>query len=117
MRLGIDKWIAGYYAYQARSQYKRHRYSLCLHYMHALSRWDDDFLSKPMFAGYMAICHYELKHWDNIITEVESALFLLRRHANENAEAEYLWQDLKKHLTDLRYVKSNNVPLKKAGGI
>ncbi|GAA6134392.1 hypothetical protein NBRC116188_11810 [Oceaniserpentilla sp. 4NH20-0058] len=117
MWLGLDKWFAGYYAYQARSHYKGHRYGLCLHYLNALSQWDEHFLNNPMYAGYMAICHYELKHWDNIITEVETALFLLRRHVDDNSDAQYLWQDLKNHLTDLRNVKPQNMPFKQVGGI
>jgi len=117
MWLGLDKWIAGYYAFQARSHYKRHRYTLCHRYLRLLSQWDEHFLSNPMYAGYMAICNYELKNWDNIITEVETALFLLRRHANESPDAQNLWQDLKNHLTDLRHVKSQSMPIRQAGGI
>ena len=117
MWLGIEKWIEAYYGFQARSHYKRHRYALCLHYLHSLSQWDEEFVDNPMYAGYMAICHYELKHWENIITEVETALFLLRRHVDESADAQSLWQDLKNHLTDLRHIKPQDMPFKQAGGL
>ena len=70
-----------------------------------------------MYAGYMAICHYQLKYWDNITSEVESALFLLRRYIDDDKEALILWQDLKSHLADLRYVNSSGTALKKAGGL
>ncbi|MFY0640190.1 MAG: hypothetical protein JXR16_04020 [Bermanella sp.] len=117
MWLSVEKWIARYHAYQARSHYKRQRYALCLHYLHTLMNWDRQFLNNPMYAGYMAICHYQLKHWDNITEEVETALFLLRRHVDDNKDALILWQDLKSHLADLRYVQPNNLGLKKAGGL
>lgn len=117
MLFTVEKWIARYYAYQARSHYKRQRYALCLHYLNALSRWDTQFLNNPMYAGYMAICHYQLKHWDSITEEVESALFLLRRHIDDSKDALLLWEDLKSHLADLRYVQPKNVTLQKAGGI
>jgi hypothetical protein len=70
-----------------------------------------------MYAGYRAICHYQLKHWDNITEEVESALFLLRRYTDDDKEALILWQDLKSHLADLRYVQPNNLSLKKASSL
>ncbi len=117
MWLAVEKWIARFYAYQARSHYKRQRYALCLHYLKSLSNWDTHFLNNPMYAGYQAICHYQLKHWDNITEEVETALFLLRRHIDDSKDALVLWQDLKSHLADLRYVQPKSHSLKKAGGI
>jgi len=48
---------------------------------------------------------------------VETALFLLRRHIDDNKDALILWQDLKSHLADLRYVQPNNLGLKKAGAL
>lgn len=117
MWLLVEKWIARYHAYQARSHYKQQRYALCLYYLQALSNWDHQFQNNPMYAGYMAICHYQLKHWDNITEEVERALFLLRRYTNTDKEALLLWQDLKSHLADLRYAQTSQPKIQKAGGL
>lgn len=110
----VKQWVAKYYAYQARQHYKRQRFGLCLHYLSNLDHWDDRYLKQPIFAGYLAMCHYQLKHWDNLTQEVERALFLLRRHINHSKEALVLWQELKSHLADLRYIDHSIQPTKKA---
>lgn len=113
----IQKWIARYYAYKAKSHFKRKRFALCLHYLQGLEFWDIDYQNKPIYAGYLAMCHYELKYWDCLTEEVERALFLLRRHTQNDKEALALWRDLKSHLADLRYIDQNSTKVKHASGL
>lgn len=112
----LQKWMARYHARQARIHFKRHRYALCLHYLNNMDYWDCESMEKPLYAGYLAMCHYQLKYWDHLTEEVERALFLLRRHIKTNREALVLWQELKSHLADLRYIDQSNSLYKKASG-
>ena len=114
MWFAVKKWVGKYYAYQARQHYKRQRFGLCLYYLDHLDQWDDRYLKQPMFVGYQAMCHYQLKHWDHLTQEIERALFMLRRHINHSKEALVLWQELKSHLADLRYIDQPNHQPKQA---
>lgn len=113
----LRNWIARYYAYQARQHYKRQRYGLCLHYLNGLKKIQPSFLTRPMMAGYLAMCHFQLKQWDHLTSEVERALFLLRRHIQSNPEALLLWQELKSHLADLQYLDGNHHGVKRTGSV
>jgi len=113
----VQQWIARYHAYQARQHFKRQRYALALHYLTNLQRWDEDCAKQPVYAGYLAMCHFQLKYWDNLAEEVERALFLLRRHIKTDKEALLIWQELKSHLADLRYIDHSNSGFKKASGL
>lgn len=117
MFLRIQNWIARYYAYQAKKNFKQHRYALCLHHLQNLEYWDAHFSQNPIYAGYLAMCHYQLKYWDSLTEEVERALFLLRRHTQSDKEALLLWQELKSHLADLRYINNGNAKVKRASGL
>lgn len=116
MWLKISQWIARYHAYQARSHFKRQRYALALHYLQNLNSWDEEYAQRPVYAGYLAMCHYQLKYWENLAEEVERALFLLRRHIKTDKEALLIWQELKSHLADLRYIDHSGSGLKRASG-
>lgn len=113
----VKQLIARYNAHKARVNFRRQRYGLCLHYLEHLRYWDERYLEQPTFAGYLALCHYQLKHWDNLTEEVERALFLLRRHTKTSTEALILWQELKSHLVDLRYIDQRPTALKKIHNI
>jgi hypothetical protein len=63
------------------------------------------------------MCHYQLKYWDSLTAEVERALFLLRRHTQNDKEALMLWQELKSHLADLRYIDQSKDNIKHASGL
>jgi hypothetical protein len=112
----IKQWIARYHAHQARYHFKRHRYALALHYLQSLEKWDSEQAKQPVFVGYLAMCHYQLKYWENLAEEVERALFVLRRHIKTDKEALLIWQDLKSHLADLRYIDNSNSGYKQASG-
>ena len=113
----LQEWIAQYYAYKAKAHFKRQRYALCLHYLQNLEYWDAHYSDKPIYAGYLAMCHYQLKYWDSLTEEVERALFLLRRHTQNDKEALLLWQELKSHLADLRYIDQSKGKMKQASGL
>jgi hypothetical protein len=113
----VQKWIARYYAYQARRHFRCQRYALCLYYLQGFEYWEAEYPSNPFYAGYLAICHYQLKYWDSLTEEVERALFLLRRHTQGNKEAMGLSEDLKSHLSDLRYIDQNNAKIKRASNL
>jgi hypothetical protein len=117
MFLHIQKWMSRYNAYQAKRHFKQQRYALCLSYLESLEYWDAKFSSNPLYAGYLAMCHYQLKYWDNLTEEVERALFLLRRHTQNNKEAMVLWQELKSHLADLRYINHSQSLIKRASSL
>lgn len=106
-------WIKSYHAHMAKRHYRHKHFSLCLHHLKALKKWDIATLQQPIFAGYLAMCHYQLKDWSHLTEEVERALFLLRRHVPGNDEAHALWQELKSHLADLRALDSSQQDTKK----
>lgn len=109
--------MSNYHAYQAKRHFKQQRYALCLSYLQNLEDLDASISNNPFYAGYLAMCHYQLKYWDNLTGEVERALFLLRRHTQSNEEALVLWQELKSHLTDLRYIDRSTSPIKQASSV
>lgn len=113
----IQKWMSNYQAYQAKRHFKQQRYALCLRYLQGLEDWDSSITNKPLHAGYLAMCHYQLNYWDNLTEEVERALFLLRRHTQNDNEALILWQELKSHLADLRYIDHSTSPIKQASSV
>ena len=108
MWLHLKHLIAKYHAHLVRSHYRHHRYALCLTHLQSLQKWQPDFAQKPLYAGYLAMCHYQLKDWDHLTEEVERALFLLRRHIKHNKDAFLLWEELKSHLADLRFIDQSH---------
>jgi len=106
-------WIKSYHAHMAKRHYQRKHFALCLHHLMRLKKWDSASLQQPIFAGYLAMCHYQLKDWSHLTEEVERALFLLRRHVQGNNEALVLWEELKSHLADLRFLDRSQLDVKK----
>ncbi len=114
MWLRIKHVIANYHARCAKRHYRAQRFALCLHYLQNLEKWDEAYSKQPMYAGYLAMCHFQLKDWHHLSEQVERALFLLRRHIQTDKEALLLWQELKSHLADLRYIDQGKPKVSKA---
>ena len=109
----LKNCITTYHAYFARSHYQRRHYALCLGHLKGLQKWHTNFNQTPIYAGYLAMCHYQLKDWNHLTEEVERALFLLRRHTKHDKDALILWEELKSHLADLRFIDQSHVDHKK----
>ncbi len=109
----LSHWVKRYHARLAKHHYQGKHYALCLHHLMALKKWDPACYQQPIFAGYLAMCHYQLKDWRHLTEEVECALFLLRRHVQGNNEALVLWEELKSHLSDLRFLDQSQLDEKK----
>ncbi|MCP5326257.1 MAG: hypothetical protein H7A09_08020 [Oceanospirillaceae bacterium] len=87
----------------ARNHFHYGRFDLCLQ---SVVRAEHHLAPQyqPKLCAYKALCHLHLKYWDNMAVELEQSLFGLRRHIHEDKESYQLWQCLKAHLTDLRYI-------------
>ena len=109
----VHHWFSKYHSLKAKRHYQGKRFALCLHHLERLSIWDKPMYQSPIFSGYLAMCHYQLKDWSHLAEEVERALFLLRRHIQDNTEALVLWEELKSHLADLRFLDQNQTQVKR----
>ncbi len=114
MWLRVKRMIASYHARCAKHHYRTQHFSLCLHDLNKLEKWDDEYSKNPIYAGYLAMCHFQLKDWNHLTEQVERALFLLRRHIKSDKEAFLLSRELKSHLADLQYIDQNQPKISKA---
>lgn len=117
MLFSLQSLIARYYAWQVRKQYRAHHYASCYQCLQHLEYWDCRIAHQPLYKGFKAMCHYQLEQWGNIAAEIEQALFLLRRPAQQDKACFVLWQELKSHLADLRYIERQQQTLKKVEGL
>jgi hypothetical protein len=111
----IQQALARWHFNGARNHYHYGRFDLCLQEVEkaephlALQH-------QPKLCAYKALCHLHLKYWDNMAAELEQSLFSLRRHIHKDKESYQLWQCLKAHLTDLRYINRQPGRVHKAVG-
>lgn len=91
-----------YHRHMARRHFRLGQSAQCLHHLNTLFTIDQGLVKEPKLSAYLALCHFRLQYWDNISSEVECALFLLRRFIQEDKESFVLWQELKSHLALLQ---------------
>ncbi|EAT12193.1 hypothetical protein HF888_05260 [Bermanella marisrubri] len=117
MMFALHTLFARYYAWQVKKQYRARHFQECLRCIQHLEYWDCRYTQQPLYTGYRAMCHYQTEQWENITAEIEQALFVLRRSAQEDKQCFLLWQELKSHLADLRYIERHQSNLRKVEGL